>query len=249
MTDEAQSLGVSIKWGKNSHVWLQLEEDVVNGVIPDKPEAAWKSCQEYMEMDKKLFKSRLAGMRKGLSKRDGKLLSRVEKEKKNARPWTEKNPVRQQMQQDVRDGTILPEMTFQEARQSRPEYTESMTSDQFKSRLSSMRDIVAKKLARAAEDAVDLCHDRQLHPRPETNGKGEPNWVDSEAKALLELDMENGLHKKMKPKELYLTRYQYKEFELKTFRDHIYQEEHTMKWRTQWVDGKKEYALVDEINF
>ena len=75
--------------------------------------------------------------------------------------------------------------------------------------------------------------------------RGEPEWVDHEARELLAIDMDNNLHKRMAPRELYMRRLQYQEFSLETFRGHIYQEEHTRKWKAQWVDGRKEYALVN----
>ncbi|CAJ1957371.1 unnamed protein product [Cylindrotheca closterium] len=49
-------------------------------------------------------------------------------------------------------------------------------------------------------------------------------WHGSPAEAFLRVDVENGKHKDMKPKMLLQQRNEYKAFDLKTFRGHIYQE-------------------------
>ena len=56
-----------------------------------------------------------------------------------------------------------------------------------------------------------------------TVDRGEPHWEGSAAKAFLREDMEQGKHKTMRPRVLYESREQYEMYELKVFRDKIYQ--------------------------
>ena len=118
-------------------------------------------------------------------------------------------------------------------------------SHAFHDRLNGMRKIVLEALKCAAEDAAALQHDRTIHPTSRLNERGEQEWCGSEAATLLAIDMEQGKHLRMKPEVLYYLRLQYQEFPLNVFRGHIYQETHTLKWREQWVDGKKEYTIVE----
>ena len=197
----------------------------------------------------KKFGARLSGMRKIVEK---------EKAKANTSPkWNKKNPVRQQMQDDVVEGSgkaetsiegaigIPFDMHWRLAKQLRKEYQE-MGEKNFRSRLSAMHTLVNKKLDLALEDAKALANDRLLYPRPEKNFRGDKQWIDSDAKTLLEIDVEDGVHKLMSPKALYQSRQQYQDAcSLQVFRGHIYQEAQMVKWRAQWVGKRKEYAIVD----
>lgn len=227
------------KW-KDDPLREVLKQDIVDEKIPPgmKPATAVKLRPEYEAMGHKLFSSRLSGMRKSLSAPPKK--SKEEK-------WNQKNPARIQMKWDVAEGVISNAMDFTAAQGVRALYGK-MTAAQFKSRLTSMREIVATGQARAAVDAMNYFNDRLLHPRPKFKMDGEPVWMEHEAKDLLEIDMNDGKHKRMAPKELHESRLQYQDFTLDTFRGHIYQEIQTRKWREQWVEGKKQYALVPPPN-
>lgn len=48
---------------------------------------------------------------------------------------------------------------------------------------------------------------------------------------------------------IYFLQEEYQDFDLDVFRGHIYQMLHTHKWKAQWVDGKKEYAIVPEPTY
>ena len=234
-------------WKKNPLREL-LREDILLGRISAgmKPAEAQGTRTEYGEGEmKKLFASRLKGMRDVIHREastDGKSKKQVK--------WTEKNPVRIQMKQDVINGVIPDTMDFEIAYKLRAEYETGDMKDfaLFKQRLTSLREIVSKAKARAKEDADALANDRGIHPRPPLNARGEVQWVTSEARFLLEIDVENKLHETLEPMELYLKRDAYRrDCPLpEVFRGHVHQEVKMQKWRNQWVDGKKEYALVPE---
>jgi hypothetical protein len=73
--------------------------------------------------------------------------------------------------------------------------------------------------------------DRRIHPKNALNHRGEPRWEGSEAVRLLRLDMDEGKHHTMRPRDLYQTRPQYYEnYPLTVFRGHIDQEERRRKY-------------------
>jgi len=225
-----------IPWRKNP-LREVLRQDIEKGNIPEGMvlATAQKLRNEYGAMDKMLFRSRLAGMRKSVKGAKPK-----EKQK-----WNQKNPLRQQLHDDIAVGLIPPTTAAKQAWVYRDEYHETMEFPTFKSRFLSMVKIVTKKLERAKSDAEDLEHDLAIHARPTRTAKGEPVWNYHEAPDLLEIDIDDGWHKRLKtPEPLWLKQHQYQDFSLETFRGHYHQEIQTRKWRNQWVDGKKEYALV-----
>ena len=224
---------------------LTLKKDIEDGIIPQemRPGEAQQLRQEYQSIEKKLFEGRLKGMRSIVAKeKDGS------KKKKKEPEWNEKHPIRQRLQQDIVENKLTSTTDMETAHNYREQY-KSMEMSVFKRRFKSLLTIVSLKRHRAAEDAADLANDRQIHPRPILNQRGEPQWIASESKALLEDDVANGNAKSMSPKELYLSRPEYQmEYGLEVFRKHIYQELKTVKFRRQWGDGKRnEYCLVHDV--
>eukprot|EP00977_Amphora_coffeiformis_P014192 scaffold3912_cov136-Amphora_coffeaeformis.AAC.6 len=227
-----------------------LKDDLIHGKIPPNMKAAEAQLirEEYVKMEG-LFAGRLKGMRSIIGR---------EAESKSKEPrWDKKNPVYQQMKDDVDAGSGLTEveipgsipipdsMGWAVAHELRPEYKD-MSEASFKSRLVGMQKIVKKAVTRAQEDAEALARDRKRHPRPKYNHRGEVQWVDSDAKLLLAAEIDAGKHLEMKPAELHASSELYKQQcpLLSMFCRHIDQELQTRKWREQWTDGKKEYAIV-----
>ena len=193
-----------------------------------------------------LFAGRLRGMRKSITKE-----ANGEKKKK-APKWDKHNPVRKQMKEDVVTGLIPDDLDFASARKLCSVYEDITDIELFKSRLSSMRKMVTEVKAQAKEDAEALENDRKIKPCPMHNARGEVQWIESEAKYFLEIDLEENRHLEdgMTPLKLYLSRSVYQRDcpNQDVFDGHLYQALKTRKWRNQWVDGKKEYALVPNPN-
>lgn len=228
-------------WKSDPHREL-LKNDILQGIItPEmKPVDACECRPEYKSMGKRLFASRLTGMRKSLA------VLKTSNGKKEDK-WNKTNPIRTQLKDDLANEFIPTTMDAATAWHKRPEYKE-MELNLWKSRFNGMRKIVREGKERASSDAIDLSNDRKIHPRPQVNERGTPLWIGSDAEVLLGIDIDDGKHKEMEPKQLYESRQQYQDFTLQEFRRHIYQEEQTRKWRKQWVDGKKQYALVPKPN-
>jgi hypothetical protein len=61
-----------------------------------------------------------------------------------------------------------------------------------------------------------------------------PRWAGSAAERLLKNDITDGQHLLMKPQTLYQSRLEYQQFNLTTFRGHIYQEIKRRKFITSY---------------
>ena len=95
----------------------------------------------------------------------------------------------------------------------------------FASRLRSLRQIAAAKKDNAEVDAEVLAKTRLKHPKNPLNVHGNPQFKGSPAEKLLKEAITQGLHKQMKPKELYLSREEFHGvYGLEEFRKRIHQE-------------------------
>lgn len=227
-----------IKWRKDP-LRETLKQDILKGKITPEMsnlEAAG-TRPTYEKMGLKLFGPRLKGMRKSIAN---------DKKKKPKPPkWVKKNPARRQMRLDVSEEVIKPDTSYEVAQSFRALYKD-MDKDLFKSRLDSMRNIVTKKKEEAAKDSAALKQDRIARPRPEFDHNGQLLWVDHEARDLLEDDIDDKALDVMSPRALWVSRVAYQDFPFETFYGHVKQELQTRKWRNQWVDGKKHYAVVPQ---
>ena len=106
---------------------------------------------------------------------------------------------------------------------SRPEYS-AFPFEFFKRRLSTLRREAKSQNVRRADDVAAYARDRLLFPQPLYDAKGNLRWEGSAAENHLKLDIANGLHQQMRPRELHQTRAEYQAFDANIFRDHIYQE-------------------------
>ena len=65
------------------------------------------------------------------------------------------------------------------------------------------------------------------------------NWHGSDAEAFLKQDVKEGRHLTSRPKELFTTRTEYKEFEYQNFRKHVHQEARSAKEAPYWMRQKE----------
>jgi hypothetical protein len=87
----------------------------------------------------------------------------------------------------------------------------------------------------ADKDAAALAKDRELHPI-EFGGR----WPGSSAERCLKDAIEEGKHLRMKPKDLYNDKDEYKDFTLDQFRKHIDQEVRSLRDSLYWLVLKEE---------
>jgi SAP domain len=99
----------------------------------------------------------------------------------------------------------------------------------------------AKRRDRSAQEEKWLEEDRKLYPRQTHNHRGEPVFdMDEAAKSQLKEDIENKLHKKMEPIELWQFREVYRKYKLHKFRRRIYQYERRVKFLNYLEKKQKE---------
>jgi hypothetical protein len=87
-------------------------------------------------------------------------------------------------------------------------------------------------------DQRSVLHDEALNLR--ANNKPYPRWGGTVAEDLLKIDIDEGKHETMKPRELQATRPEYSLYPLKVFRDHVQQERRARCGRNYWLARHQE---------
>jgi hypothetical protein len=105
-----------------------------------------------------------------------------------------------------------------------PEF-EKVVLGQFKARLADHQRQSGRDREMAKRDDEACRKDRELSPRKARNTRGELIFDLHPAKHLLRMDVANGVHHLMYPKQMQQTRPAYMEFQSKIFKERIYQEE------------------------
>ena len=80
-------------------------------------------------------------------------------------------------------------------------------------------------------------------PRPAHANRGYPHWNTHAAKALLEVDVSNDLHKEKKPQELRKTRIEYREFPIDVFAKRVSQEVAKQRAARFWADKRNKSGM------
>ena len=119
-----------------------------------------------------------------------------------------------------------------------PEFVGVVLS-QFKIRLADHRKQLAEGREMAKRDAEAFRKDRLLYPRKDRNQRGELVFDLHPAKHLLRMDVENGVHEQLSPKELQKSRPAYQVFKYEIFKHRIYQEVRRKKF-LRYLELKRE---------
>lgn len=150
-------------------------------------------------------------------------------------PW-QKSEAKKLLQQDLMTGRIPLSghvMGSKAVYDSRPEYA-SYPFNLFPRRLAALRTEAKSQTDRRHTDEAAYEHGRLLKPTPTHDMNGVPRWAGSAAERLLKNDITDGQHLLMKPQTLYQSRLEYQQFNLTTFRGHIYQEIKRRKFITSY---------------
>lgn len=117
--------------------------------------------------------------------------------------------------------------------------------DAFVRRLKTVKEDYEKKLARSLVDLNAFNLAKKNHPTPEFDFWGRPQWHGSKAQELLKDLIKHGKYKGMKPADLWASKEEWKVYDKRTFRDHIYQEERLIKFQryVELLKQKKTDAL------
>lgn len=137
------------------------------------------------------------------------------------------------------DGIVKPSMSTREVYNMREEF-KLVPYNNFYQNFRTLRETRKKEHSRVIMSTAAMLHDRKLYPVQRTHpGFPYPRWDQHAAMSLLKEDIDNGKNLLLKPKQLWESRPEYKEFPLNVFRKHIYQEVTARKERSYWLNRKK----------
>ena len=215
---------------------------IEDGLITEESNAEdlFISEEEFLRWDKAQFKRNLKA-----------LFNTLKTQKKKAPKWAD-SEAKKILKQDIIQLEVTDASDPEEVYKMHPEYSQFEYSN-FKTNLANLIEKVLSDFERMRTDCEFFGHDlavlavyRENHPLERTP------WHKSEAKPLLEQDMNLGKHLTMTPKELFQTRIQYREFSLEEFRKHIHQEKlqqeneqrRTLKKKMKRAKPPEDYAFT-----
>ena len=93
------------------------------------------------------------------------------------------------------------------------------------------------------QDEEDILSELTAFPRKEVTNRGIPFWDSHIARALLEKDVRDGKAEEMKPKMLWKSRREYKDFPEEIFSKHVHQEKRRQREEPGWIIKRNKKAL------
>jgi hypothetical protein len=209
------------KW-RSSKAKELLRQEIVAGNIDENsdPRTIHDSCDEFRKWPFNRFKPNLKNLIKSV--REG-----------NTKPpkWG-KSQAKKLLREDIISGAVQDAMEAIHVYNSRDEYKKYDFAN-FKTNLANLKEAIYAAYERMGTDCEAYGHDVDLLKLIRFHDPPLPIlWHKSEAKPLLEKDIDDKKHleldedtgKKVTPKHLYQSRPAYREYSLKVFRKHIYQE-------------------------
>lgn len=94
------------------------------------------------------------------------------------------------------------------------------------------------KILKADEDAAAAAAAAAASESGGAAAVAKPKWNGSAAQRLLKVDIDDGKHDQLKPKELYATRIEYRVFLLDDFRKRLYEETSSRLQKSYWLAKK-----------
>ena len=116
----------------------------------------------------------------------------------------------------------------------------------FVSNVKNLKKSIKAEKNRVAFEEAAMVSDRQKFPKAGMTYWNYIRFDTSEAKEALRKDVKDKKHNTMKPSEFQETREAYKQFPLKVFRKHIYQEEYAQIGRSYWMNKKLQKEARDK---
>lgn len=122
----------------------------------------------------------------------------------------------------VKQPNIINPMTAEEIWKSQPEFQRYPLVD-FKKYNKNMKALVSQKVRRAATEEAIYQEDMRHHTHKEITCRGTLFWNKHAAKAMLIKDVEDGIGRTMKPRQLWESREEYQAFPYEFFRKRVYE--------------------------
>lgn len=154
---------------------------------------------------------------------------------KNAQPPTDWEVAKPILRKDYLEGRVIDSMKPKDVWEMRPEF-KSVKYENFRNNFARLKRTIKEHQNRAEIDEAGYLHDMAIYKlAKDTAGC----WDGSDAQQLLQTDINNEQHKQMKPELLWLSRSEYRQFDLKKFRGHIHQELRRERETNYWIVKKK----------
>ena len=131
-------------------------------------------------------------------------------------------------------------MTLEQIRKSDPRYQQYPN---FAKYCTDLKLKVKEEKKQVEMDDIAVRMHKMSFPRSPLNKRGYPHWDTHPARGLLEADIANNLHKKMKPLQLMATREAYKEFPPDVFAKRYFREISKQKAASFWADKRNKKGM------
>jgi hypothetical protein len=198
----------------------------------DNPDVVHKTNAEYEKWPLKNFRANMKSLINATTKASSEAAitststSTKTKNKKKDEKWGT-SEAKRLLRDSIIAGHVKRGDDAAEVHKSNAEYQKWPIAN-FKTNMKNLIEAIALDYKRMADDCRGYGHDIEvLREYRKNNPTSQPYatpWHKSTAKKLLEADMDSNKHLKTLPMELYQSRIEYREFSLRVFRDHIYQE-------------------------
>ena len=159
--------------------------------------------------------------------------------RKKTTPWETAKPI---LQKDYQEGRVTDLMKPSNVWNMREEF-KAVEYKNFRTNFASMKKRIREHKERSDIDEAGFVHDMSLFTLAKDS---EGFWNGSDAERLLKEDISKNFHEQMKPKFLWVTRPEYQEFGLKTFRGHIHQEVRSQRETNYWIVKRRKKKQAEE---
>jgi hypothetical protein len=216
---------------RTSQAKTLLRDAIISGSVKKEDDVTklHKSNPQFMKWPISRFKQNVKN-----------LFAALEKEKEN--PKKEKwafSKAKHLLRDAIITGAVKRGDDASAVQQSNPEYAKWPLKN-FKTNMNNLLDAIALDYKRMSEDSIAYGNDLAIIMEyRRKNPLAQIPWHKSEAKALLEKDMNDSKHIEMDPRELHASRPEYKAFSLHVFRGHIYQNQKKQRNKTSRFQKKK----------
>jgi hypothetical protein len=255
MSEEVEADVSDVQW---KEVRDRLKAAILAGTIPVeskemRPKAVYQQFvnSENIDYTVNKTKEKFARMLRSLRSKHKNGDLAIEGQSKVVILWA-KSAAKQILRKWFRDGTILTtfetkgeiDQIWKDHCKDHAAFKKMKNDGDFIRRIKSVRDDHLKKEERCQGDLQAYTIAKLNHPTPELNARGEPQWNGSEAQKKLKELVANDQHAGKKPKELWDANNDFQRYSLRSFRDHIYQEQRLIKMNN-YVEQLKQAKMAE----
>jgi len=157
--------------------------------------------------------------------------------------------VKELLKDDIKSGKVLPSMAPRDIYDLQQEY-KGIKYKKFRTNLNNIQKSLKKLSNEALVDSNAVANDCRAHPK---NNDGNalysyPRWDGLEAQRLLKLDVDDGTHERLLPREFHQARVEYQAYPLDVFWKHIHQETRSHRETAYWLVKKQQKKTLNCVD-